>query len=81
MGIARVLRENGDEFAGSGFNRAKGSKMTQKDYIKIAKVLRESLRQMYHGDLLLPTIERFVSMLEVDNPRFNRETFHKAIFK
>ena len=55
--------------------------MTQKDYIKIAEVLRESLRQMYQGDLLLPTIERFVNMLEVDNPRFNRETFHKAVFK
>ena len=53
--------------------------MTKKDYIKIAKVLRESLR---HGERCnSDLVSEFAAMLQSDNARFDRSKFFKAVFQ
>ena len=55
--------------------------MTQKDYIKIAKVLKESREQNDGVDTLARLYTRFVDMLVKDNPRFSEHKFFKAVYK
>jgi len=51
--------------------------MTRKDYIQIAKVLRE-----HNGEYSITAIvETFVEMLELDNPNFDAERFIEAVMK
>jgi hypothetical protein len=56
--------------------------MTKKDYILIARVLREG--KVYcdpkdSGLIILLTIE-FMTALAKDNPKFDRDKFCKAVF-
>ena len=54
--------------------------MTQKDYIKIAEVLRivkPCLTEENNTTLFL----QFSFMLKEDNPRFNERKFSKAVYK
>lgn len=50
--------------------------MTQKDYTKIAKVLREtkSIRDRFI------LVSEFSLMLRVDNPKFDASKFYRAVF-
>ena len=50
--------------------------MTQKDYIKIAEVLRET--KSTRDKLTL--VSEFSLMLKADNPRFNATIFYKEVF-
>ena len=50
--------------------------MTQKDYIKIAEVLRETKKAR---DKLALTAE-FSIMLKYDNKRFDQRKFYNAVF-
>lgn len=58
--------------------------MTRKDYEKIAETLKNSLpRAPKTGydpllDLKLELVNRFITMLEQDNPRFDADKFLKA---
>ena len=54
--------------------------MTQKDYIKIAEILREVRKHLNLGDSF-SMVGQFANMLEADNPRFNREKFFEAVFQ
>jgi len=51
--------------------------MTKKDYIKIAWVFREAktVTDISH------IVSEFLTMLKIDNPRFNEDEFLKAIYK
>ena len=48
--------------------------MTKKDYEKIAEVLMEASPYTIRYVL----VERFIKMLQADNPRFNEERFKVA---
>ena len=50
--------------------------MTQKDYIKIAEVLRET--KSAKNKLVL--VAEFSIMLKYDNKRFNQNKFYSAVF-
>jgi hypothetical protein len=51
--------------------------MTKKDYILIAKLLKNANEDNY-DNALEPLINWFADDLQEDNPRFNREMFLKA---
>lgn len=59
--------------------------MTKKDYIKIADILKDyqDLLPEYknHQAIITELTNRFIVMLEADNPRFNRERFIDYINK
>ena len=48
--------------------------MTRKDYLLIAKLLKNANEDNY-DNTLTPLIKWFADDLATDNPRFNRETF------
>jgi len=50
--------------------------MTQKDYIKIAAVLRET--KPTEGKFIL--VSRFSHMLKANNPKFDTTKFYKEVF-
>ena len=50
--------------------------MTQKDYIKIAAILRET--KPTEGKFIL--LSRFSRMLKADNPKFDTTKFYKEVF-
>ena len=50
--------------------------MIQKDYIKIAKVLRET--KSTRDRFIL--VSEFSLMLRADNPKFDASKFYKAVF-
>jgi hypothetical protein len=59
--------------------------MTRKDYVLLAKVLRESKTGEFIDafpvsgeEMRLDIIGRIATMLQQDNPRFNREKFITA---
>ena len=55
--------------------------MTQKNYIKIAEVLREANKVSMFAFDALELFARFAKMLEADNARFDRSKFSKAVFE
>ena len=56
--------------------------MTQKDYIKIAKVLNGHQPFNETTELILdPLFFAIADMLAEDNPHFDREKFFRAIYK
>ena len=50
--------------------------MTEKDYIKIAEVLRET--KTIRNRFIL--VSEFSLMLKADNPKFDANKFYKAVF-
>ena len=53
--------------------------MTQKDYIKIAIVLREAMRVGNQCNSCL--VDKFAVMLKTDNPTFDRAKFIKMVYQ
>ena len=54
--------------------------MTQKDYIKIAEMLRE-VRKCLSEENSTAIFLQFSSMLKEDNPRFDERKFSEAVYQ
>ncbi len=55
--------------------------MTEKDYIKIAEVLRKANKYSHFAFDTLELFHKFAVMLKKDNSRFDRDRFSRAVFK
>ena len=60
--------------------------MTKKDYIKLAKILNETLNQVQdpnvHSRLAFDyMVSHLCTMLKEDNDRFNNQKFRDAVYK
>lgn len=54
--------------------------MTKKDYIKLAKVLKDSISEEGDGLELDRLVIRIADMFKEDNPRFDYDRFHDAVY-
>lgn len=59
-----------------------GVKMTKKDYILLAKVIKETLENNpeYYRITLHHLVNNLATEFNQDNPMFNKSKFHQAIF-
>jgi len=53
--------------------------MTRKDYIEVARILREYKRELPHEKAAFMVMD-FQDMMLKDNPRFDKSRFWKAVF-